>query len=124
MKKNNSNYNSDSEDEGNIKVMNKRETSFYRINNVFVSKHKYHLMLNSKDSKGRNELLSKWSHSIGLDNHNKKTKWDFPNYSVLEDLITVDAIRCYPKLALLIFDVIFPYIEAFNNVFVSFLSLC
>lgn len=53
-----------------------------------------------------------------------RSKWEFPNFAVLEDIITVSAIQQYPKLALLIFDSIFPYIDVFDNRYVSFQLLC
>lgn len=48
----------------------------------------------------------------------------FPNISVLKHLITIQTIQWYPRLALLVFDALLPYIEVFDNHFISFIELC
>lgn len=53
--------------------------------------------------------------------HNIKTR--FPNLSVLKHLLTIESIRNYPKLALLVYSALQEYIEIFNNKFVSFVEL-
>eukprot|EP00347_Sterkiella_histriomuscorum_P003504 403364047 len=54
---------------------------------------------------------------------NQKHAQKFPNISILQHLLTVQAIQQYPKLALLAFDVLQPYIQIFNNPIISFMQL-
>ena len=48
----------------------------------------------------------------------------YPNISVLKHLINIQTIQKYPRLALLVFDALLPYIEIFDNGFISFSDLC
>lgn len=48
----------------------------------------------------------------------------YPNISVLKHLISIQAIQQYPRLALLVFDALLPFIEIFDNAFISFTDLC
>jgi|LauGreDrversion4_2_1035121.scaffolds.fasta_scaffold297484_2 hypothetical protein len=48
----------------------------------------------------------------------------YPNISVLKHLISIQTIQQYPRLALLVFDSLLPYIEIFDNSLISFTELC
>lgn len=48
----------------------------------------------------------------------------YPNMSVLSNMLTIQTVNQYPKLAILIFEVLQPYIEVFNNKYISFWKLC
>lgn len=48
----------------------------------------------------------------------------FPNIAVLKHLINISAIQKYPRLALLVFDALLPYMEIFDNHLISFTEIC
>jgi hypothetical protein len=48
----------------------------------------------------------------------------FPNISVLKHLINVSSIQKYPRLALLVFDALLPFMEIFDNQLISFTEIC
>lgn len=48
----------------------------------------------------------------------------FPNIAVLKHLINISAIQKYPRLALLVFDALLPFMEIFDNHLISFTDIC
>ena len=48
----------------------------------------------------------------------------YPNLQVLKNLLTIDSIRDYPKLSLLAYEALHPYMEVFDNEYVSFFKQC
>ena len=52
------------------------------------------------------------------------SKLKYPNLSVLKPLLTMFTIQNYPKLSLMIYEALKPYIEIFDNQYISFIDLC
>ena len=48
----------------------------------------------------------------------------FPNLSILTKLLTMDTLREYPKLSLIVYEAIKPYVPIFDNTFISFIDIC
>ena len=48
----------------------------------------------------------------------------FPNLSILKKLLTMDTIKQYPKLSLIVYEAIKPYVPIFDNQFISFIDIC
>lgn len=48
----------------------------------------------------------------------------YPNLTNLLEIVPLSAMQNYPKLALLVQEALEPFIEVFDNQFVSFFKLC
>ena len=57
-------------------------------------------------------------------NLSQKSKYKYPDLSVLKPLLTMTTIQSHSKLSLMIYDALKPYIEIFDNEYMSFIEIC
>ena len=81
----------------------KSRGSLYKFKDTFLTKDEYNIATGK---------------SLGRRNNNQQPDRNnpyYPNLQVLTTLLPLTAIQQYPKLSLLVYEALYPYIEVFDN---------